>query len=334
MRFETFLLPLAVSAAVVERQLGGGKVAGIKKLTPEVNPKATRQLTRFGPLTVKGGAKGSDSGQQNWVWTIRDGLCKNCTVLKGKVGLQNIDGSAVQPKNDVYIHHILSFDTTKKSKSFVSGCAAGAAGAVGSKFIGSGEDNNNVPVWYTARDGSHASGFHIGSADSFMMNIDLVSYAPASKQIYLTMDLEYLPGVVGSDARETLLSVTGCGVSSIKISTTGPTNTTSSKYTFVEDGTILAAKGHLHAGGDKMVMYINGKFACESKALYGGAKGENAIDEMSLCTTKGIPVKKGDIMTMMAAYDVSKHPVRHESHGMSSGMADVMGMFDIIFASA
>lgn len=82
-----------------------------------------------------------------------------------------------------------------------------------------------------------------------------------------------------------------------------------------------------------MVMYINGKFACESKAMYGGAKGENAIDEMSLCTTSGIKVKKGDVMTMTAEYDVSKHPVRHESHGMGAGMADIMGMFDLIFAA-
>lgn len=58
-----------------------------------------------------------------------------------------------------------------------------------------------------------------------------------------------------------------------------------------------------------MVMYINNKFACESKAVYGGVKGTAAIDSMSLCTTKGIPVKKGDVMTMVAMYDVSKHPV-------------------------
>jgi len=58
-----------------------------------------------------------------------------------------------------------------------------------------------------------------------------------------------------------------------------------------------------------MVMNINGRFACESKAVYGGVKGPNAIDSMTLCTTDGIPVKKGDTMVMIATYDVSKHPV-------------------------
>ena len=58
-----------------------------------------------------------------------------------------------------------------------------------------------------------------------------------------------------------------------------------------------------------MIMYINSKFVCESKAIYGGKKGASAIDEMTLCSTKPIKVKKGDVMTMQATYDVSKHPV-------------------------
>lgn len=313
--------------------MGAAKVAGTRTLKPEVNPNAIHSITRFGPLTVKGKKAGSqDSGQQNWMLSIRDGFCKNCTVLKGHVGIEELDGTVADPKTGVYIHHILTFDVTKKSKSFVTGCSGGLAGAVsmmGSKFIGSGEDNNNVAVWYTARDGSSPSGFHIGPNDSFMANVDLVNYS-AQKQVYLTMELEYLKGNTGSDATETLLSVTGCGVPSIKISSTGPTNTTSGKYTFTQNGEILGAKGHLHAGGDKMVMHINGKFICESRAVYGGKKGEQAIDEMTLCSQKPIPVKKGDVMTMTAAYDVSKHPVRHESG--FGGMPDIMGMFDIIFA--
>jgi hypothetical protein len=87
MKFISLLLPALVSAAVLDtaavlevRQLGGtrsgkssgakglgkaspgggqgkfgtAKVAGTKKLTPVVNPQATREITRFGPLTVNG----------------------------------------------------------------------------------------------------------------------------------------------------------------------------------------------------------------------------------------------------------------------------------------
>jgi hypothetical protein len=71
-----------------------------------------------------------------------------------------------------------------------------------------------------------------------------------------------------------LLSVTGCGNPSIKLSSTGPTSTKSGTFTFTEDGSLIGAKGHLHSGGDKMILYINGKVACESKALY-GSKGDS-----------------------------------------------------------
>jgi len=336
MKLELFLLPALASAGLIsQRQMGGAaKVAGTRSLKPEVNPKAKHTITRLGPYSLKGAGSAKDSGQQNFMAMVRDGFCRNCTVLKGHVGLESMEGSPVGPKEGIYIHHILSFDTTKRQKSFLSSCGGlnSALGAMGSKFIGTGEDNNNVEVWYTTRDGAHEGGFHVGPSDTFMMQIDLVSYKKEASKVYVTMEMEYLPGIVGPDTRESLLSVTGCGVPSIKISESGPTNTTSSKYTFLEDGQILGAKGHLHAGGDKMVMYINGKFACESKAMYGGEKGAQAIDNMSLCTTKPISVKKGDVLTMVALYDVSKHPVRHESKGMGSGMPDIMGMWDLIFA--
>jgi hypothetical protein len=49
----TFLLPLAVSAVVIEeRQLGGsggaGKLAGVDKLKPRYRATAQRTLTKFG----------------------------------------------------------------------------------------------------------------------------------------------------------------------------------------------------------------------------------------------------------------------------------------------
>lgn len=336
MRFQSFLLPVAaVSAAVLESRQLGAKLAKVETLAPEVRKDAIHQIARFGPITVKGKNGKADSGQQNYFFlfngrSAKEGFCQGCTVLKGRVGLLNVDGSKISPENDVYIHHILTFDTSKPANNFVDGCGAGLSGIIGAKFIGSGEDNNNVDVWYTNREGETKSGFHIGANDNFGMNMDVVSYAPANKQIYLTLELEYLKGIHGLDATQTLLSV-ACN-RQIKIASAGATNTTSGEYKFTQDGTILVAKGHLHTGGEKMVMYINGKFACESTAAYGGAKGDQAIDSMSLCTTNGIRVKKNDRMTMEARYDTSKHPIRHESHGMGAGMPDVMGMFDVTFA--
>jgi len=74
----------------------------------------------------------------------------------------------------------------------------------------------------------------------------LLLYAPTAKKMYLTMELEYLEGIVGKDAQETLLDISACGGQGVKISQAGETNSTSGKLTFTENGVILVAKGHLH----------------------------------------------------------------------------------------
>jgi hypothetical protein len=74
----------------------------------------------------------------------------------------------------------------------------------------------------------------------------------------------------------------------IKMSTAGSTNTTSGKFSIMEDGRILGARGHMHGtvtihlhglmfqtnvetpdGGVGMHMFINDKFTCTSEAVYG-----------------------------------------------------------------
>jgi len=330
-----FLLPAVASAAVLrERQLGKSfTLAGTSKLEPEVRPnQAVRVLQRFGPLSLKGRGAKADSGQQNFMFTFpQNGLCHNCTVLKGRVMLLDANNKPVTVRNGsgVYIHHILTFDTTKRGGSFLSGCSS-VTGMLGSKFLGSGEDNNNVDVWYTNKRGDHLGGFQIGASDRFSINADLVSLNSAASRIYIGFDLEYLKGRVGSDSTETLLTVESCGGGRINANSRVPTATKSGRYVFKENGSIVLAKGHLHAGGDSLVININGKVACESKAIY-GKKGATAISEMTVCPNI-IKVKKGDVLTFTAKYDTTKHVVRHESHGLGSGMPDVMGMLDLVFS--
>jgi len=267
-------------------------------------------------------------------------FCKSCTILRGKLSL--VDDSkkqiAVGNNTGVYIHHILTYDTTKKSSAFLGGCGGLGGGKGislgGSKFIGSGEDNNNVFVWYTNPKGEKINGFHIGPADRFLMNADLVSLNSRPTSIYIAFDIEYVQGLVGSDSRETLLDVSQCGGGRINANAGRATSTKSGRHTFKESGSIILAKGHLHAGGDRIEIYINNKLVCTSKAIYDNSKkGSTAISEMTLCPNV-INVKAGDVLSFTVKYDTTAHAVRHESHGMGAGMPDVMGMLDMVFTKA
>jgi hypothetical protein len=68
--------------------------------------------------------------------------------------------------------------------------------------------------------------------------------------------------------------------------------------------------GHLHDGGDNLKVLVNGMTICESKAEYVGTTGDGkwaTIKEMSQCK-EPTKVKKGDILTIKATYDLDQHP--------------------------
>lgn len=67
----------------------------------------------------------------------------------------------------------------------------------GAGFIGQGEDNGDQAIMFTSADGKYNSGFHVRTADRFMLWADLVNYNNATKDIYITFDIEYVDGIVG-----------------------------------------------------------------------------------------------------------------------------------------
>jgi len=172
------------------------------------------------------------------------------------------------------------------------------------------------------------------------------------KKIYVFYDLEWVPGIVGEDVKTVTLTATCGGSPAIRLSQSGPTNTTSGKFYFMEDGKVLGARGHLHDGGVKVSMFLNDKFTCASNAIYGekgaeeggmggsghshgggssaaGAASIKTISSMTGCAGP-FPVKKGDTLKLVAEYDLSKHPLRSTGSGKA---ADVMGMMGIYFSA-
>jgi len=358
---------LAVSAAVLNQRDTAASAVTIDKLEPRYRKTANRMRYKLGPYTLTGSKPGTgrDTTMQGQAifMTMPKTLCNSngpCTILAGKVGVMYTDGKEATPANGVYIHHILTSDSTKKQKPWLSNCGSPSTPAMniagilgGTAFVGTGEDSADGLTVYTSEDGTRNSGYHVGGSDSFTGWAQLVNYSPESKQIYVYYDLEWVPGIQGDDIKTATFTATCGGSPKIRLSTTGPTNTTSGKFYFMEDGKVLGARGHLHDGGVKVVMYINDKLTCESDAVYGvrtsddgdmggghshgggaSASAANAaiktISSMTKCQGP-YSVKKGDTMKLVAEYDLSKHPLRESASGGKA--ADVMGMLGVAFAA-
>lgn len=293
-----------------------------------------------------------DPNGQAFINVITDGICMNCTILAGQSGL--VDADTLKPlgaEDGVYIHHVITQDLSKPQIQPVTICDNNLTTEnrpnkilnrfrtmAGSGFVGQGDDNGDSPILFTTKDGKFNSGFHTGMNDKYVLYLDMVNYTNHTKKVYFAMDIEYIDGHEGGEAISTLISVTGCNFFKDPKAGDGPTWTHSANFPILQDSSMISAKGHMHDGGEAMVLYINDKEICTSKADYGsGAAGEDSstIRSMSWCP-EIINVKKGDVMRMSSLYDLKKHPLREATGG--AGMAnmgtmggmDLMGMWAIV----
>ncbi|KAF2429930.1 hypothetical protein EJ08DRAFT_697954 [Tothia fuscella] len=341
------LLPVAISAAVLDSRQAAQYRFTTKELKPQLRANAKRGLTRVGPIKLLAGLSGrhgmsmDPNGQSVQITIPKATFCggSDCTIVAGLVGVQFEDGTAADVSKGVYTHHILGSNANKRVDPFVSSCdTAGDVKsirrptAVAAGFVGGSDDNINEPTVYGTKDGSIEGGYWLGKDQSVRVMGDLVNLHKKEKTVYITYDLEYIPGHVGADALGSLISVTGCGGKKIAAPAGAAANTTSGKFRFFRDGYLVNGKGHLHDGGVAMDLLINGKYTCSSEAIYGGegattvqnGKKWETISGMTICSGP-IKIKDGDYMQLNARYDLSKHPLRE--HGTGGGMAEIMGMW-------
>jgi hypothetical protein len=222
---------------------------------------------------------------QAFMIAFKDGYCTDCSILSGMLGVELENGTKADLDVGVYTHHIDTY-VNKRAKTWISSCDSknggksdtSRNGASIQPFLMNGDDNAGTATHYTSANGQFKSGFYLPKGVSITASTELVNYSENQLPIYYFMDLEYMPGLYGSDSKTKLLSVTGCSTRKISLNEAGETKTTSQKFTIFEDGYLINGKGHLHDGGVKMVLDINGKTVCESVATYGGPSGTLIVD--------------------------------------------------------
>jgi Stress up-regulated Nod 19 len=280
------------------------------------------------------------------------GFCKNCSVLYGKATLFFENGTQANVEHGVYEHHVVVVDLGKPKKVPFYLCQGqkGFLGSFpGSGFIVSGNDiANNM---FTTPDGTFNSGYNMRNP-RIAMQAELVNYRPEKQKVFIALEYEYLPTIpdpAPADAAVTLFSVTGCSPPDYHRDINQKVyNMSSVEVASPVDGYIINAKGHLHDGGDHIVLTLNGKEICNSRAIYGQERGVDesqwaVITKMEQCTSP-VAIKKSDKLQITSYYDTAKYPPRpaksHEHGGMMSAgengemaaSADEMGVYFLNFA--
>ncbi|KAF2395561.1 hypothetical protein EJ06DRAFT_525303 [Trichodelitschia bisporula] len=290
-------------------------------------PGAKKAVIWYGPYKIRAANYGMSMDPAGTAWTYLAGdFPKDVTVLQVESEIVYADGTRAQITNGLYNHHLAFVDSAKGAPPMAQ-CLNGVKGAAPptSVFMGGSEDAGRGV--YATKDPKLASGYYIGKADTIVMSGDIVNYANETKTVYTKSTIEYLEGRPAGtlDVSIQLISVTDCDGAFAVVDV--PKNATqftvaSKEMQIVQDGYMVTARGHLHDGGVNVTAIINGKSACSSAAVYGAgaathghggdAKADtkapwDTISEMTYCE-EGVKLSKGDKLSLVAHYDVVKHP--------------------------
>jgi hypothetical protein len=117
------------------------------------------------------------------------------------------------PQNEVYIHHLTASDTSKSGfNPFNSAGGSLGIGVMGSAYFGDrGKDSGETSTMFAAKNASSMSGFHLKPTNALMVQTDLVSYSTEDKNLYLILEVEYLPGLQEKDIYATLKTAGSLG---------------------------------------------------------------------------------------------------------------------------
>ncbi|KAF1991431.1 hypothetical protein K402DRAFT_459440 [Aulographum hederae CBS 113979] len=320
-------------------------------IPPTVDKAAKREKLSFGPFTVPGrnatipdAEKGMDHDSVQFN-NMLSGFCDDCTVLLGQASLSFVNGTQADPSRGIYQHHIVLLDMQKYNVPFYicpkQGTPLGVVPQAG--FMVSGATAGVEPNLFSTNDPANPSGYSIpkqAEPRSYFLQSEVVNYNDAPQDIYVTFEVEYLPGAKLAKYRDTavsLLSVTGCGwpdykavINETRYSTSSPT------ATMPKSGVLLNAKGHLHDGATHAELYLNGISVCNSQANYvpigkdaGMAMGKfDTIGNMTRCEDQ-VRFEKGQEVHMTSFYDMDEHPMRM---GGSGEPGDQMGVYFLVIA--
>jgi len=210
-------------------------------------------------------------------------------------------------------------------------------------FMGAGSEDPTRDYPKTKLTSKVKSGFYIGKNDKIQKMVDIVNYHEQERTLYTISEMEYFEGKPEGfvHAQSKILPMGMCdGLGALAANNIHP-SIGNKKFVLsgkkdievIKDGYLVGTYGHLHDGGLKMVLTLNGKDVCTSSIVYGGEGHEQVQKDGTVWKTIGktigcidpIRVSKGDKLNMFAHFDFEEHPARVSAHGEEAESMALVG---------
>ena len=103
------------------------------------------------------------------------------------------------------------------------------------------------------------SGAYVGPNDAFQFTAEDINYQPVEKEIFVTLDFEWVPGKVSNLHDVGMGSIwLDCGGFEVKPPKDRPITFNGGNWTTTQDGYFVNFSPHLHDGGVNIKVFING----------------------------------------------------------------------------
>jgi hypothetical protein len=137
-------------------------------------------------------------------------VCNDCMILAAQADMVFLNGTKADIGSGVYGHHIM---TTDIGRSMIRAPVSTTCNGISSSFGGGSKKKRQLGSMFgfpaspliakggeafrqifAALNSTVKSGFYIAKNDAMFMSAEIVNYDPVPKELYLSLDVEYIPG--------------------------------------------------------------------------------------------------------------------------------------------
>ncbi|GAA5108747.1 hypothetical protein [Haloechinothrix salitolerans] len=261
---------------------------------------STTTTVRVGPLTAKphSGDGGGEHGMGTHTTLMAPLVppCVNCYITAIQPDLTYADGSRANYDTGVMLHHAVLFDRARTDVT----CGDQLLGLAGRRLFASGNERTGGEL-------PPGTGVKLGWLPLTWTLVELMNMKSDAQTVYFDVTMTHVSARAGgmTEATPVWLDANNCGDSTHPVPE--GKSTTTWEWTSTIDGTLKAAGGHLHDGGEVITAFnrTTGETLCESEAGYGTDPSYRGhIESMSVCSGDDLGrVNRGDTIELVSHYD-------------------------------
>ncbi|MBA3744177.1 hypothetical protein [Sporichthya sp.] len=303
--FRAAALVATVTVVVAAATVSGSATAGAPAAptAAEVNAGETVSVVRLGPFVLPSAPTGEM--QVNRPLPNVPKPCEDCYITAIEPRLVTADGKRADMSTGVMMHHFVVAETAATDPT----CGRNGIGAMGRRLFASGDERTPIRL-------PDGFGFRVRPGPWAGL-IELMNHSETPQVVFFETVVHHVPASTPGMKAVTpvWLDVNNCMTSEYAV----PTGKSATAWSWRSSltGRVVAAGGHVHAGGMGMTLdnVTTKARICSSRAGYGSGALDGLVTSMSTCSWDSLgALRAGDKLTLTSMYDAPK------------AMGDVMGI--------